>query len=122
MEKIQVTTEGVVEMISDRAKLTAKSGNEYEMQEVVFTDDADESRKYYFKVIGMFCDKLNGINKGDHCRFSWSAGSREWNGRWYTELYLWKCVSLASEPAPEEKAPKTKESTLPPSRDGELPF
>lgn len=71
--------------------------------------------------IGLWGDKVNTVQVGSVVNVEVNVESREYNGRWYTEVKAWKVdvVSGASQPqvnAPQSTAPQAS------GDDDNLPF
>ena len=109
---------------------TSKAGKYWQKCEVVFDieENTDSHRYVAITFFGDEVDMLNEYQEGDEVDVSYYASSREWNGRWYTDLKL-SCLvrKEAVVPMPEPKAepkkratPKVEESLEPQSDD--LPF
>ena len=83
-------------------------------------------------------DKVRELDKfqvGDKVKVSFNLSSREYNGRWYTDVRAWRIESAASAqqggyaPQPEYPAPAAPSAPLPtaddmssPLSDDDLPF
>lgn len=109
---------------------TSKAGKYWQKCEVVFDieENTDSHRYVAVTFFGDDVDILEGYKEGDEVDVSYYASSREWNGRWYTDLKLSLMVRKeAVVPMPEPKTapkkratPKVEESLEPQSDD--LPF
>lgn len=73
--------------------LPLKSGQsangEWRKQEYVLETDANYPKKICFMAWGDKIDQFN-INMGDQVEVSIDLESREYNGRWYTDVKAWK--------------------------------
>ena len=68
-------------------------------------------------------DKVKDLEKyqvGDKVKVSFNLSSREFNGRWYTDVRAWR-IEPASAPAPYQ-APQQPEAPLPAADDMSTPF
>jgi hypothetical protein len=72
---------------------------------------------------------LAGLQEGDEVRVFIDVESREYNGRWYTDVKAWRLEKISDEMSPPDKdstAPPPDFSAPPPSADDEptddLPF
>ncbi len=115
---------------------------EWKKQEVIFEQPGEFSRKL---CVGFWNDKAvdaAGLRPGDRVTLSVNVESREFNGRWYTELRAWRMNRLEGTAAvgagfpPQDTAPAagapvsaptstTSASAPPPSAGAEvddLPF
>jgi hypothetical protein len=73
-------------------------------------------------------DKVSELEKfqvGDKVKISFNLSSREYNGRWYTDVRAWRIEAVAAQnnvqaPAPSDPMPLTED--LPVFDDGDMPF
>lgn len=67
---------------------TSKAGKAWAKRESVFKDP--EAERYI--AVTLFGDDevgmLDDMEAGSKCKIEYYASSREWNGRWYTDLRL----------------------------------
>lgn len=103
---------------------TSKAGNAWQKQDFVI----EVGDRYPKKVcLQLFGDRVNDCpNVGDEVTVSFDAESREWNGKWFTQLNAWKVENKSSTPA--QPQPQTATASAPASAamaqegDGDLPF
>ena len=62
------------------------------------------------------CDDLENIQIGDTVTAELEISSREYNGRWYTEVKAWKFLGVES-----NQAPKVQENTQPAVQSNDYP-
>ena len=76
-------------------------------------------------------DKVKDLERfqvGDQVKISFNLSSREYNGRWYTDVSAWRIEPAGSQPqtynqAPAQSAPMPVEEDLPAGfDDGDMPF
>ena len=73
-------------------------------------------------------DKVSELEKfqvGDKVKISFNLSSREYNGRWYTDVRAWRIEAVAAQnnvqaPAPSDPMQLTED--LPVFDDGDMPF
>ncbi len=86
------------------AQGTSKAGNAWQKQEYVLETQESFPRKVHFDFFG---DKVNQypleVNKV--YRISFDIESREFNGRWYTDIRAWRAEDAAVAPAAAPAAP-----------------
>ncbi len=61
-------------------------------------------------------DKVNELNRfqvGDRVKVSFNIRGREYNGRWYNDLRIWKISSADAAPAPQAPAPSAEAAPAP---------
>lgn len=69
---------------------TSKMGNEWKKQEYVLETHDQYPKKVCFQIFG--ADKIQqaGIQPGEEVRVYFDIDSREYQGRWYTNISAWK--------------------------------
>ena len=96
-------------------KLPVQSGNSargpWVKQEFVLEyPDGNFTAKACFLAWGQ--DKVQDLGKyqvGDKVKVSFNLKSREYNGRWYNDLQIWKIAPVGAQPAaPVQPAPQTQ--------------
>jgi len=69
----------------------SKAGNEWSKQEfVIETFEEQFSRKVCFTLFGDKVSLLNGINQNEEIEVSFNLESREFNGKWFTNVNAWR--------------------------------
>ena len=96
-------------------KLPVQSGNSargpWAKQEFILEyPDGNFTAKACFTAWGQ--DKVQDLGKyqvGDKVKVSFNLKSREYNGRWYNDLQIWKIAPAGAQPAPvQQPAPQAK--------------
>lgn len=76
---------------------TSKAGNPWQKQEFVLEQGGQYPRKV---CISLFGDNVANIPQvGQDVMVSVDIDSREFNGRWYTEIKAWNIVQAGAQPA-----------------------
>ncbi len=98
---------------------TSKSGNAWQKQNFVIETAGQYPKKVCFQLFG---DKVNDCpNVGEEVKVSFDPESREWNGKWFTQLNAWKVErQQTAQPAPQQPAYMQPVPAAPPADD--LPF
>ncbi len=95
-----------------------KSGSNWQKQEfVIETTDSQYPQKICASLWGDKVDMLNSFNIGVTVVVSFDISSREYNGKWYTDVRAWK-IALAGQPQgtaaePSQPAAATLPETAP---------
>ncbi len=102
---------------------TSKSGKAFQKREFVIETAGQYPKKVCMQLFG---DKVNECpNVGDEVKVSFDIESREWNGKWFTQLNAWKVerqgAQAASQPAYQQAQPQAPATTVAPQVD-DLPF
>ena len=82
---------------------TSKMGNPWKKREYVLETIESFPKKIHFDFFGEKADQFV-LNPGDTIRLSFDIESREYNGRWYTDIRAWK-AEIAQTPAAQPAAP-----------------
>ena len=105
-----------------------RTGNSWQKQEFVIETMEQYPKKVCANLWGDKLDMLDTVNIGDTVKISFSLESREFNGKWYTDVKAWK-IELATEnpmqsaaPAyqPANAVPAPAADTLPPMASDDL--
>ncbi len=86
---------------------TSAAGNAWKKQEYVLETEETYPKKVHFDFFGERADQFAWIKIGDRIRLSFDIESREYNGRWYTNIRGWKAdkVDDAAAATPAAAAP-----------------
>jgi hypothetical protein len=103
--------EGVVFRILPAVSGTSARGV-WKKQDVVFEIPGEFSRKVCVTFFGDKAEDAASLKEGDRAEVSVNVESREYNGKWYTDVKAWKIAKRSAEPA---SAPAT--TTTPPAYD-----
>ena len=122
----------VIKILEPSRFTSQKNGNEYVRHTFILETAGQYPKKIAFSVMGD--DRYNqlGIVVGGNYNVSFDVESREWNGRWYTELSAWRAQSLngtqnnanATAQAPQQaatSAPQAQGGTSD-ANGGDMPF
>lgn len=76
-------------------KGTGKTGNEWRKQDVIVETSGQYPKKVCISIWG---DKINEkvLQPGNMLNISFDVESREFNGRWYTDVKAWKVEAAGS--------------------------
>lgn len=91
---------------------TGKTGKEWKKQTAVLETEGQYPKKVAFDTFG---DKIKDLNVGDKVTVGIDIDSREYNGKWYTNIVAWK-VEVA------EVTNKPESSNTPEDQKEDLPF
>ena len=86
--------------------IRAENLTEYQKQEFIISVGDKCPKQVCLSAWGERCDELENIQIGDTVTAELEISSREYNGKWYTEVKAWKFQNI-------NQAPKVQESTQP---------
>ena len=118
---------GKIIQVLDLQQGTSKAGNAWKKQEYVLETHDTYPKKVKFDFFGERVDQYP-LSLGDEVTVSFDLESREFNGRWYTDVSAWRIEPAGSQPqtynqAPAQSAPMPVEEDLPAGfDDGDMPF
>jgi len=70
---------------------TSKTGNEWKKQDIIIQQE-DNAKPV---CVSLWGDKVNeSLKQGDKARIQFNLESREFNGKWYTDVRAWKVELL----------------------------
>ena len=93
----------------------SKSGSNWQKQEFVIETDEQYPKKICANLWGDKIDMLSSINIGDNVMLSFNLESREFNGRWYTDVKAWKLEKQSV----NQSTPQSSPNTVPESSDSD---
>lgn len=91
---------------------TGKSGSAWKKQDIIVETNAQYPKKICISIWGDKIDR-SVLQEGAVLNISFDVESREYNGRWYTDVKAWKIESA--------EGGRTMASEPPPSSLGEMP-
>lgn len=110
--------EGRIVQVCPEESGTSKSGNAWRKQTAVLETIETYPRKIAFQ---MFNDKIVPLRQGQNVKVSINIESREWNGRWYTDINAWKIESEFQMQAPQAQQ-MPQQAQAPHGEPNDLPF
>jgi hypothetical protein len=106
--------EGVVFRILPPVSGTSARGV-WKKQDVVFEIPGEFSRKVCVTFFGDRADDASSLKEGDRAEVSVNVESREYNGKWYTDVKAWKMVKRSAESTSVDVTPTS--GGVPPAYD-----
>lgn len=97
-----------------------RTGNSWQKQEFVIETDEQYPKKVCANLWGDKTDALSAINIGDVVKVSFHLESREFNGKWYTDVKAWKIEAATEAPGQQQPAPSQSAAPVSPMG-GEFP-
>lgn len=80
---------------------TSKNGNEWKKQEYVLETYDQYPKKVCFQIFGADRIEQAAIKLGEDVNVFFDIDSREYQGRWYTNISAWKVDRVAMQPGPD---------------------
>lgn len=84
---------------------TSKTGNEWKKQEYVLETQEQYPKKVCFQLFGADRIAQAAIQPGELLTVSFDIDSREYQGRWYTNISAWKVERADANAAPADVTP-----------------
>ncbi len=81
--------EGIVSQVLEPARGVSSKG-EWVRQDVVFEQTGDFGKKICVSFWGDKAHDVTGLVPGERVKIAANVESREYNGRWYTDVRAWK--------------------------------
>lgn len=106
----------IIEIIPEKSGTSARGP--WRKQEYVLETQADFPKKICFFVWGEKIDEF-AIRQGQQLRVDVDLESREFNGRWYTDVKAWRVAPLQQQ---QDSAPPSYEQPPPFEPDDSIPF
>jgi len=93
----------------------------WKKQEYVIETFDKIPRKVCFSLWGEKIDQFQ-LNEGDEAEVMFDLESREYNGRWYTEVKAWKCVKKGKTNSSTETPPDFLDDDISTDPNDGIPF
>lgn len=121
-----LSVKGKVEQILKTESGVSRAGKEWKKQDFVIETEEQYPKKVCFTLFGEKVDLLNGVSAGQDIEVSFNIESREYNGRWFTNVNAWKIDQVSEQNNVSEPPPAFTMNDIPPEPDedsaNDLPF
>ena len=122
----ELTISGRIDSVLPLQQGMSKAGNPWKKQGYVLDTGGQYPKKVCFSLFGDKIDQFP-IQVGQDVTVSIGIESREFNGRWYTEVNAWNVTYASQQPQPQQQAtpqPPVAPATQTPQQQavGDLPF
>ena len=113
---------GTIAIMGEVQTGTSQSGNTWSRQQIIvdFEGYNGTYRKVALQASGQLVGDLQTIIVGDKVEVSYQVTAREWNGKWYNNVDLYKVERLEEQPQQKTTPLVPSGSTAP--VEGDLPF
>ena len=114
----------VISILEPQRFVSSKNGNEYVTTVFVIETPGQYPKKVAMKVIGEDKFKQMGIVMGGTYNVSFDVGSREWQGKWFTECQAWRTQRVdGTQEQTQQATTHTAQKPAPaPAQNVDLPF
>lgn len=117
----------VTKILDPASGVSSRSGEQWIKNSFVGTTQGEYPKTVCFTVMGQERWDKMGIKVGGNFAVSFDPESREWNGKYFTDLSAWKAVNLdagqsAQTQQPAVQAPTAAPSPQPAPANGVSPF
>ena len=111
----------IIELLPEKSG--ESSNGTWRKQEYILETDSQYPKKVCFMAWGDKIDEFS-IEKGESLVASVDLESREYNGRWYTDVKAWKISrnSIENQPSPNSQNDMGKPNDIPDHLDDDIPF
>ena len=108
----ELTISGRIALILPLQTGTSKAGNPWKKQGYVLDTGGQYPKKVCFSLFGDKVDQFP-IQVGQDVTVSIDIESREFNGRWYTEINAWNVTYAGQQPQLQAQAPQPAPAPAP---------
>ena len=98
----------IIAILQPRGGVSKTSGNEWKAQEYVIENHDQYPKKVCFQIFGADRIEQAAIQPGEELTVSFDIDSREYQGRWFTNINAWKVdrpMTMAPQSAPGAMTP-----------------
>lgn len=113
---------GKIILIMPKTSGTSKAGKDWTKQEFVIETQEQYPRKVMMSVMGDKVTVLANYSVGSDIKASLNISSREYNGKWYTEVNAWKLEGHNHGNTADPFAQENEPSFTADSNTDDLPF
>jgi hypothetical protein len=99
----------------------SKTGNAWKKQEFILETEGQYPKKVCFSLWGDKIDQF-GVTEGEQVTISIDVESREYNGRWYTEVKAYRVDRAGGASAPRASAMPDVDTFYSEGEEDKLPF
>ena len=114
--------QGKCVVVLDLISGTSKTGKAFQKRDFVIETAEQYPKKVCFQLFG---ERVNNCpNVGEEVKVSFDPESREWNGKWFTQLNAWKVERQGVQQPVPQPAPQPQYVPAQPTDDlgNDLPF
>ena len=98
-----------------------KNGSQWEKQDFIVETMEQYPKKVCIAAWGDKVQEIGGFRPGDVLKVNFNVESREYNGRWYTDLRAWRIArESATQPSQQSGPPPASFDDIPPMGGEEL--
>ena len=119
----------IIAVLPERSGVSARTGSEWKMASYVLETMEQYPRKMMFNVFGADRIAQFNIQLGETLTVSFDIDSREYNGRWYTDVRAWRIEPAGASqaqpqmpPVPPMGAPMPSADDMNTPLEDDLPF
>lgn len=122
---MSLKVKGIIKQLLNAESGVSRAGNEWKKQEFIIETDDQYPKLICFTLFNDKLSVLENFNTGDEVEVYFNLESREYNGRWFTNVNAWK-LEKPTLGVNQDAPPEYKIDEIPPESsdsDGDgLPF
>ena len=96
---------GVLEKVLPIQSGTSKAGKEWQKLDFVIETLGEYPKKIAFTLFGDKTSMIDGVGVGQEIEVSFNLESREYEGRWFSNINAWRVNPVAATASPEYQPP-----------------
>ena len=100
-----LTLSGIIYQISKKESGTSNSGKEWSRVDFIIDTDEKYTRKVCFSLFNNNCDLIIDHQEGDKVEVTFGIESKEYNGRWFTNVTAFGITGKAKLPEEPSEQP-----------------
>lgn len=112
----------VTKILDPVSGVSSRSGEQWIKNAFVGTTQGEYPKTVCFTVMGKDRWEKMGIKVGESYSVSFDPESREWNGKYFTDLSAWKAVNLDAGQSAQTQQPAAAPNPQPAPANGVSPF
>jgi len=117
---------GKIQQILKPESGVSRIGKDWKKQEFILESDEQFPKKICFSILNDKLSLLEKVKPGDEVEVFFNLESRDYNGKWYHNINVWKLEKVSADQNQPEPAPEYRLEDIPPEPAGQdyddLPF
>lgn len=117
---------GKIQQILKPESGVSRIGKDWKKQEFILESNEQFPKKICFSILNDKLSLLEKVKPGDEVEVFFNLESRDYNGKWYHNINVWKLEKVSSDQSQPEPIPEYRLEDIPPEPAGQeyedLPF
>ncbi len=117
---------GIIQQILKPESGVSRAGKDWKKQEFILESNEQFPKKICFSILNDKLSLLEKVKQGDEVEVFFNLESRDYNGKWYHNINVWKLEKVSGDQKQPDPLPEYRLEDIPPEPAGQdyddLPF